>query len=111
MNIVAGTNNLDIGGRRCKVASIIIYNRYNSTSRQHDIALVKTKRPFDLRFISILELRRQKLQEGDEVVLVGFGAKKVCKSHTATLHIDILWEISIKLHRLPGYTNDVGASL
>ncbi|KAJ8724377.1 hypothetical protein PYW08_015851 [Mythimna loreyi] len=87
MNIVAGTNNLDVGGKRYKVASIIVYDRYNSTSREHDIGLLRTKRPFDLRFIEILELRRQTLEEGDEVTLVGFGAQKPHGSSTRKMYV------------------------
>ena len=80
MNIVAGTNNLDVGGKRCHVQSITVYDRYNSTSREHDIALLKTRTPFDLKFIKVLSLRTEKLKEGDDVTLVGFGAQTVGKS-------------------------------
>ncbi|XP_022826080.1 chymotrypsin-1-like [Spodoptera litura] len=76
IKIVAGTNNLDIGGKRCDVSTIIVHRRYNTTSRQHDIALLKTRSPFDLQIIKPLKLSRRHLHEGDDIVLVGFGASE-----------------------------------
>lgn len=77
MKIVAGTHDLDVGGVKNEVESIIVHPKYNSTSKEHDIAVIKTKKPFDLRKIQALNLRGAKLKERDEVTLVGFGADEV----------------------------------
>ncbi|CAD0200432.1 unnamed protein product [Chrysodeixis includens] len=76
MKIVAGTHDLDVGGVQNKVESIIVHPKYNYTSKEHDIAILKTKKPFDLRYIRVLQLRGAKLRERDEVTLVGFGSSE-----------------------------------
>uniref|UniRef100_A0A2A4JK14 Peptidase S1 domain-containing protein n=1 Tax=Heliothis virescens TaxID=7102 RepID=A0A2A4JK14_HELVI len=86
MKIITGTNDLEAGGKQYNVESIIVYDDYNATSKEHDIALLKTKRPFDLRYIHILKLGKQKLLEGDRVVLVGFGAHEPHGSSSSKMY-------------------------
>ncbi|XP_047025857.1 chymotrypsin-2-like [Helicoverpa zea] len=86
MKIIAGTNDLEAGGKEYKVESIIVYDDYNSTSKEHDIALLQTKRPFDLRYIQILKLSTYRLFEGDRVILVGFGAKEPNGQSTSKMY-------------------------
>ncbi|XP_075976133.1 chymotrypsin-1-like isoform X2 [Anticarsia gemmatalis] len=76
MNIVVGTNNLETGGIQYDVVDIIVYDNYNTSSREHDIALLAIKEPFDLRSVRILRLGKHELMEGDEIILTGFGAQE-----------------------------------
>ncbi|KAG7309588.1 hypothetical protein JYU34_004052 [Plutella xylostella] len=73
--LVVGTNNLQQGPRiPYNVSSIIEHEDYNATSRLNDIAIVKSSGKFDLKLTDILPLYPLELQEGDPLMLTGFGA-------------------------------------
>lgn len=76
VKIVSGSNKLGFGGKQYDVSSIIVHDFYNDVTNEHDIALIRVKRRFDLRYSRILKLRKQELAEGDEVLLSGFGASE-----------------------------------
>lgn len=82
IKIVAGTNYLGGGRKRYDVAEIIPHYDYefDEVARNHDIALVITKEPFDLNYVSVIGIRKQELVEGDNVLLTGFGAQEVCRT-------------------------------
>ncbi|KAL0881774.1 hypothetical protein ABMA27_001557 [Loxostege sticticalis] len=83
---VVGTANLDDGGIQHDVCSINIHKEYNFTERINDIALIKVKQPFDLKYTDVLTLYETELVEGDEVILSGFGARKPNGESSRIMH-------------------------
>lgn len=59
------------------VESVYVHDDYNSTLRLNDIAILKIRGLFNLCKGKMLRLDTEKLKEGDNVTVVGFGAKKV----------------------------------
>ncbi|CAH2040640.1 unnamed protein product, partial [Iphiclides podalirius] len=76
IKVVVGTNDLDIGGKEYKVKKIHVYRGYNSTLRQNDIAMISIKGLFHSNNIHILKLPETQLQDGDPIILSGFGANQ-----------------------------------
>ncbi|XP_072949783.1 chymotrypsin-1-like [Epargyreus clarus] len=87
IKVIVGTTNLDQGGHQYDVQSILIHSEYNISVRQNDIAIVRIKGMFDLRSVRILHLGTKKLQEGDPVVLTGFGAQEPNGESSRRMHI------------------------
>ncbi|OWR41433.1 Serine protease P145 [Danaus plexippus plexippus] len=76
IHVVIGTANLDNGGLMYSVESVYVHDDYNSTLRLNDIAILKIRGLFNLCKAKMLRLDTEKLKEGDNVTVVGFGAKK-----------------------------------
>nr|AFK64822.1 trypsin-like proteinase [Chilo suppressalis] len=85
-----GTTNLDFGGQQYNVISIKIHEKYNTTSRENDIAIITVEKPFDLKCVEILKLYDNELMNGDEVTLTGFGAEKPNGESSRIMHLLIL---------------------
>lgn len=69
---------MDQGGKEYDVELIELHKDYDQSLRVNDIAIIKTKEPFDMQYADILQLYREELLEGDPLLLSGFGAKEVC---------------------------------
>ncbi|XP_028164699.1 chymotrypsin-2-like isoform X1 [Ostrinia furnacalis] len=84
---VVGTTNLDYGGQHYDVSSIYIHDEYNITSRINDIAVIKVIGQFNLRYVDILTFYENELEEGDQVILSGFGAEMPNGESSRTMHV------------------------
>ncbi|XP_014367660.2 chymotrypsin-2 [Papilio machaon] len=76
IKVIVGTVDLNKGGKQYGVKSIHLYPEYNITRRINDIAIVKIRGRFNLNYIDVLQLPKRDLQDGDPIILSGFGAKK-----------------------------------
>lgn len=92
MKIVAGTNLLSADEKQYDVSDIIVYDNYVPATRENDIALLKTKEPFDLSQISVLKISEEELIEGHDVFITGFGALEVSKQIMENVFVDGIFE-------------------
>ncbi|KAJ0177861.1 hypothetical protein K1T71_006734 [Dendrolimus kikuchii] len=74
IRVIVGTTNLDTSGYVYAPISILIHPDFNHSSRDYDIAILKVLRPFDNRHVRVISMRDEELNEGDSLVLTGFGA-------------------------------------
>ena len=75
MQVLVGTNNLDRGGQRIDVRSIITHKAYSPRTSENDIALLKLAKPVRRATVKILDAVRSKelAKPGTVAATIGWG--------------------------------------
>lgn len=68
---------MDKGGINYKIKEIYIHDDYNVSLKLNDIALLMVDDLIDLTVAEMLKFDEVELIEGEEILLTGFGARKV----------------------------------
>ncbi|KAI5644523.1 trypsin domain-containing protein [Phthorimaea operculella] len=76
IKVVVGTTNLNRVAQRYNVIAIYINDKFDFLQRRHDIAVIKVCGTFVNQHVDILELGDNHLNEGDPVILSGFGSQE-----------------------------------
>ena len=76
MQVLVGTNNLDRGGQRIDVRSIITHKAYSPRTSENDIALLKLAKPVRRTTVKILDAVRAKevAKPGTVAATIGWGS-------------------------------------
>ena len=75
MQVLVGTNNLNRGGQRIDVRSIITHKAYSPRTSENDIALLKLAKPVRRKTVKILDAVRAKevAKPGTVAATIGWG--------------------------------------
>lgn len=76
IKIVAGTADLDAGGKSYDTFAVNVFRQFEFIKRSNDVALLTINGEFDLLKVTVLRPSKAILKENDPVTLIGFGAKK-----------------------------------
>ncbi|KAJ2947665.1 hypothetical protein O0L34_g17469 [Tuta absoluta] len=76
IKVVVGTTNLNRVVQRYNVKAIYIHDKFDFLQRRNDIAIIKVCGTFVNQHVDTLELGYNNLNEGDPVILSGFGSQE-----------------------------------